>query len=174
MRVTLRETAAIDQDDFLLAVRQSKTLHASWVAPPTTAEAFQGYLETDPIRNIRLVLRTRDQDQLAGVFNISEIVRGVFQSAYLGYYAFAPHHGQGLMQEGMQLLHRYAFSILKLHRLEANVQVDNHASITLAKATGFQLEGLSRRYLKINGRWRDHQRWAILSEDWHQHRRKNS
>jgi ribosomal-protein-alanine N-acetyltransferase len=61
---------------------------------------------------------------------------------------------------------RYAFKQLKLHRLEANIQPGNLASIALIKRAGFVREGYSRRYLKICGQWRDHERWAILSEDW--------
>ncbi len=170
MRVILRTLALGDQREFLQAVHRSKELHAAWVRSPTSAEDFQGYLKADTARNERLVLRKRDNNEIVGAFNLNEIVRGVFQSAYLGYYAFTPHQGQGLMSEGMQLLQRHAFSTLKLHRIEANIQPDNLESIALVKATGFQLEGLSRRYLKIRGRWRDHQRWALLAEDWREAR----
>jgi ribosomal-protein-alanine N-acetyltransferase len=61
---------------------------------------------------------------------------------------------------------RYAFKQLKLHRVEANIQPENVASIALVKRAGFVNEGYSRRYLKIGGQWRDHERWAILHEDW--------
>jgi ribosomal-protein-alanine N-acetyltransferase len=59
-----------------------------------------------------------------------------------------------------------AFTRLELHRLEANIQPANLASITLVKRLGFHLEGLSPRYLKIAGHWRDHERWALLADDW--------
>jgi ribosomal-protein-alanine N-acetyltransferase len=59
-----------------------------------------------------------------------------------------------------------AFRTLRLHRLEANIQPGNLASIALVRRLGFRREGLSRRYLKIGGRWRDHERWAILAEEW--------
>lgn len=61
---------------------------------------------------------------------------------------------------------RYAFLELKLHRLEANIQPENVASIALVRRAGFVREGYSRRYLKICGRWRDHERWALIAEDW--------
>jgi ribosomal-protein-alanine N-acetyltransferase len=69
------------------------------------------------------------------------------------------------MHEGMLLVLNDAFRKLKLHRLEANIQPGNHASIALVKRCGFVQEGFSHRYLKICGRWKDHERWAVLSED---------
>ena len=71
----------------------------------------------------------------------------------------------------MQLVLREAFGPLKLHRIEANIQPGNRPSIALAQRNGFQLEGFSPRYLKINGRWRDHERWAITAEQWREHQR---
>jgi ribosomal-protein-alanine N-acetyltransferase len=68
------------------------------------------------------------------------------------------------MKEGLALLVRYAFDELELHRLEANIQPQNLTSIALAKSVGFQYEGYSPRYLKINGEWCDHERWAILAD----------
>ena len=65
----------------------------------------------------------------------------------------------------MQLALRYAFAELRLHRVEANIQPANKRSLTLAKKAGFRREGFSPRYLKIGGRWRDHERWAILADE---------
>jgi [ribosomal protein S5]-alanine N-acetyltransferase len=70
------------------------------------------------------------------------------------------------MTEAMQLLLREAFTRLDLHRIEANIQPGNVRSIALAKRCGFELEGFSPRYLKVGGRWRDHERWAIRAETW--------
>ena len=61
---------------------------------------------------------------------------------------------------------RTAFRTLRLHRVEANIQPGNRASIALVERAGFRREGYSRRYLKIAGRWRDHERWALLAEEW--------
>jgi ribosomal-protein-alanine N-acetyltransferase len=70
------------------------------------------------------------------------------------------------MRQGLELVLRHAFLDLGLHRIEANIQPGNHASIALARGAGFSREGFSRRYLKIGGRWRDHERWAIIVDDW--------
>jgi ribosomal-protein-alanine N-acetyltransferase len=107
-----------------------------------------------------------ENGELAGVINISQIVRGNFCSAYLGYYSFVPHNGHGYMKRGLAAVLREAFSRHGLHRLEANIQPGNSESRALVQRAGFRLEGFSPRYLKIGGRWRDHERWAITAEDW--------
>ncbi len=104
--------------------------------------------------------------ELVGAINVENISRGVFQSATLGYHAFLPHAGKGLMREGLIQVIEHAFFGLKLHRLEANIQPQNRRSIALVEGLGFTLEGYSPRFLKICGRWRDHERWAILKEQW--------
>jgi [ribosomal protein S5]-alanine N-acetyltransferase len=114
----------------------------------------------------------RSTGEMVGVVNLSEVVRGCFQSAYLGYYAFSPHAGRGYMTEGLGLVVTKAFRELKLHRLEANIQPSNGASIDLARRLGFRKEGFSPRYLKVLGRWKDHERWTILAEDWRAGRRR--
>ncbi|CAG0985447.1 diamine N-acetyltransferase [Burkholderiales bacterium] len=165
--VYLRTPTPADARAYCAAVRRSAKLHGPWVAPPTTAARFRGWLgdPADPRRRLYLVCRREDQ-ALVGSFIVSEIVRGSFQSAFLGYYAFLPQARQGLMAGGLRLLLREVFLRLKLHRLEANIQPGNLASIALARGAGFRLEGYSPRYLKVAGRWRDHERWAILAEDW--------
>jgi len=127
---------------------------------------------TGPNRH-RLLVCWKSDGAIVGVVNVSEIVRAAFQSAYLGYYAFRPHAGQGHMTEGLALVLRHAFRSLGLHRLEANIQPGNHPSRKLARRLGFRKEGFSPRYLKIGGRWRDHERWAIVRETWARRRRES-
>lgn len=112
-------------------------------------------------------------EALVGVVNVSEIVLGAFRSAYLGYYAFVPNAGRGMMTRGMALVIAKAFRELKLHRLEANIQPGNEASRALVQRLGFRLEGYSPKYLKIRGRWRDHERWALIREDWQPRRARD-
>jgi ribosomal-protein-alanine N-acetyltransferase len=165
--VYLRTPRASDKDEFLRLSRASRELHRPWVYAPENAREFAAYVTRANSASERcfLVCR-RDGDAIVGVYNLSQIARGFFESAYLGYYAFSPAAGQGLMAEGLELVMRHCFRKLKLHRLEANIQPDNERSKRLVGRAGFRYEGYSPRYLKIGGRWRDHERWAITREDW--------
>ncbi len=170
----LRPARRRDADRFLAAVEDSRLLHRGWVEPPATPSGYAAYIArfgrpgVDPATLSHygfLVLRVTDE-ALLGVFNFSEIVRSSYQSAYLGYYAFAPYQGEGYMAEAMVLALDAAFRNMKLHRVEANIQPSNQPSLDLVRRTGFTREGIARRYLRIGGRWRDHERWAMLAEDW--------
>jgi ribosomal-protein-alanine N-acetyltransferase len=165
--VFLRSLTASDRDEFLELMRASRRLHKPWVSPPIHEAGYSSYLKRARRPDFKALLACRvEDDRILGVFNISQIVRGLFQNAYLGYYAGAPFAGRGYMTQGLRLVLKYAFTKLKLHRLEANIQPGNTFSIKLVKRCGFQLEGFSPRYLKIAGRWRDHERWAITKEVW--------
>lgn len=171
-RVLIRSPRPSDEAAFLAAVTASRGLHASWTSAPATSEDYAAYLRRGRRRNcIQCLIVHRDPAALVGVVNINEIVRGSFQSAYLGYYAFNPFARRGLMREGLGLVLDHAFDAMRLHRLEANIQPANESSRRLIERLGFRLEGVSPRYLKIAGRWRDHERWAILAEDWKTARR---
>ncbi len=163
-RIYLRRPVIADQREFVVSVRRSRKLHSPWTTAPSTPALFRAYVERmeQPANRAFLVCR-RDRGGIVGVIHITEIVLGAFRSGYLGYYAFAGHERQGFMREGLQAMVRHAFRSLKLHRLEANIQPGNAASIALVKSCNFSREGYSPRYLKIGGRWRDHERWAILA-----------
>jgi ribosomal-protein-alanine N-acetyltransferase len=134
------------------------------VAPPASPASFRAALIRWR-RSTHAAFFIWNGSSLVGVVNISEIVGGTFQSAYLGYYAFEPLAGRGLMRQGLSEVIAHAFDEMKLHRLEANIQPTNRRSVKLVRSLGFTREGFSRRYLKIAGRWRDHERWALLAED---------
>jgi RimJ/RimL family protein N-acetyltransferase len=153
------------ETEFLAAVVRSRRLHGGWVTAPGSSAEYRLYLkERRGPRQVKYFVCS-EAGELCGVFNLSEIVRGSFQSAYMGYYALAPHAGKGFMSAGLQLVLERAFGELGLHRLEANIQPKNRRSSDLVRRAGFRLEGLSLRYLKIGGRWRDHERWAMTLED---------
>jgi [ribosomal protein S5]-alanine N-acetyltransferase len=172
-RVELRSPTPADEDEFLRAMRSSRRLHRPWMYPPTTPEEFSQVLsrvEDDSFEPL-LVCRLED-GAIVGFVNISQIVRGPFQSAYIGYAAVAAYTGRGYMSEGLRLVLARAFGEMGLHRLEANIQPGNTASIALVRGAGFVREGFSERYLKIGGRWRDHERWAIRAEQWRAQQRE--
>jgi [ribosomal protein S5]-alanine N-acetyltransferase len=172
-RVFLSEPGADCDSEILEATRRSEGLHRPWVFPPRTHEEYEAYLERVRTgRTIGFLVRRKSDGCMAGVINMSEPVMGVLQSAYLGFYAFAGFERQGNMTEGLSLVLDHAFGKLGFHRLEANIQPANIASSALIRRLGFRKEGFSPGYLMIDGVWRDHDRWAILSHEWHDHRRR--
>jgi [ribosomal protein S5]-alanine N-acetyltransferase len=166
-RVRLERPSARRERDYLQAALRSRALHRGYVVPASTPREYRAYL-----------LRARRSNQesyfvvdagsgdLAGVVNINDIVRHSELSGRLGYYAFVPYAGCGLLREGLNLVIERAFRELGLHRLEANVQPSNRRSIALVEGLDFRREGKARGLLKIGNRWRDHERWALLKEEW--------
>ena len=166
-RVILRSPEVSDSAELVALNRASVQFHHHLVSPPRTSEEFDQFLQRSAQTNTEcFLICDRKNRNVLGTINLSEIVRGPFQSAYLGYYVGAAYANRGYMTEALQLMLRYTFKELKLHRVEANIQPNNKPSIALVRRAGFTREGYSRRYLKISGRWRDHDRWAITIEDW--------
>lgn len=181
-RTRVRPYRYEDADEFAALARDSRELHRPWLFPPQTPEAYREYARgviEDPTKAGFLVCELSgggltdgestdgdpaDDDRIAGFININNIVRGGFLSGALGYGAFAHAAGRGLMGEGLRLVLRHAFGPLGLHRLEANVQPANAASIALVRGAGFRYEGYSPDFLRIDGDWRDHERWAITAD----------
>ena len=118
-----------------------------------------------PANKSFFVCRVSD-GKLVGVINISQIFLGFFRSAYMGYYVFKPYARGKYMTKGLSLALEEAFGGLGLHRVEANIRPENIASRKLVQRLGFRMEGYSPRYLMVDGKWRDHERWAITIEDW--------
>ncbi|MGW0568654.1 GNAT family N-acetyltransferase [Streptomyces tauricus] len=164
--VGIRPFTLEDGSEFTARVRESKGLHQPWLFPPGTPAAYTSYarrLIDDPTKAGFFVCE-KDGGGIAGFININNIVEGAFLCGALGYGAFAHAAGRGLMSEGLDLVVRYAFDTLGLHRLEINVQPGNAASIALARRCGFRLEGFSPDFLLIDGAWRDHERWAVTAD----------
>jgi ribosomal-protein-alanine N-acetyltransferase len=166
-RVVVRAPTVDDRDAFVAAMRTSRTLHRPFLTLPRTPDAFDAMLERARRESyLPMLARRSEDDAIVGYFAISNVIRGPFQSAFLGYGGVAGRTGRGYMTEAMELVLRWAFTDLRLHRLEANIQPANTASIALVRRCGFELEGFSPRYLKVGGRWCDHERWAIRVEGW--------
>ncbi|MFG2771925.1 GNAT family N-acetyltransferase [Streptomyces sp. NPDC048350] len=163
-RVELRPLTHADQDEFCALVRASSELHGPWMQLPATAEEFQTWMRRfDDGTNLGFLVRVRETGATAGMVNINSVIRGRYQGASLGYAAFAPSAGRGYMTEGLAAALRYAFTDLRLHRLEANIQPANKASLAVVRRLGFRYEGLSPDYLYIDGAWRDHERWSVTA-----------
>jgi [ribosomal protein S5]-alanine N-acetyltransferase len=165
--VKLSAPSKADADEFIAAVQASRSLQEPWVSPADTPERFDAYLERAAREDqASYLIRHADCGELVGFATISNIVWGALRSGYLGYGAFASHAGRGLMTAGIGAVLDSAFDDLRLHRVEANIQPTNARSLALARRLGFRQEGFSPRYLFIDGDWRDHERWALLAEDW--------
>ncbi len=102
---------------------------------------------------------------LLGSVTLSNVRRGVSQSAAVGYWIGLPYTNKGYMTDAVNTLTKLAFSTLGLHRLEAACMPNNAASAQVLLKTGFRHEGVARKYLKIQGVWEDHDLYARLSDD---------
>lgn len=172
-RVQLRPPAAADRREYL-ALRDASREHlAPWEPTPPPgvhvfgARVFDRILKTACTETSRrfLVLHA-DSGAIVGQVSLNNIVRGAFQSCHLGYWIGHAHTRKGYMREALSLAITHAFDALNLHRVEANIMPSNKPSKALVKSLAFRYEGLARRYLNIDGDWRDHERWTITREEW--------
>lgn len=169
----IRHAKRGDEKEVLAVKRASRELHEPWEPAPPPGQswygprAFKRLLETTdtPTGKRYLVCRNAD-DAIVGTVSLTQIFRGPFENAILGYWVGAPCVRRGFGAEGVRLALRRAFGALRLHRVEANVMPSNEASLALLRRVGFREEGYSPRYLQIAGRWEDHTRWAMTQEDW--------
>lgn len=159
--VMVAPLVSADEEAFIAAVRASRSLHHPWIDLADTHERFASVLEKLRRDDQQAYLVRHGCGGLVGYVSVGNIVRGAFQSAYLGYGAFAGHDGRGLMTQGLSAVVDIAFDELGLHRVEANIQPANARSLALVRRLGFEKEGYSPKYLMIDGEWRDHERWAL-------------
>lgn len=136
-RVFIRKPIEDDCQELVSLHEKSRAFHFPWVFPPLTHETGRAYISRCQNQDFKGLLVCQVTDN-----NIVGVVN-------------------------LSQIFDRAFQTLGLHRLEANIQPENVRSIQLVKHLGFTQEGFSRQYLKIDGEWRDHQRWAITVEDWH-------
>ena len=169
-RVFVRPLLASDEVAHEAAVARSWHRLRDWSPPP---QAFGRSLAAQGPEYRSFVVCEVGGADLVGRVNVANIIRGNFQSATLGYSAFDPYAGRGLLREGLALVVALAFAPppigLGLHRVEANIQPGNQRSIELVRSLGFGFEGFSPRYLHLpdsegTWEWRDHNRYAITAE----------
>ncbi len=141
-------------DEWFSVDAQELRLHHEWQLQKETG-------------SYRFYLATQEQSQLIiGDCGLSNIVRGAFHSAYMGYKLDEQSQGQGYMLEALDALLHFGFETLRLHRVEANIMPHNTRSIAVAEKLGLKREGYSEKYLCINGTWEDHLRYAIIRENY--------
>ena len=142
----------------------------SWDASSCTRRAYLRYFKNSNYlanmdRAYSFLIFKADDKTLLGGINIGNVRRGVSQSASLGYWIGEKHSRNGYMKEALKLLIPSLFIDLRLNRIEAATLEENIASKNLLKKIGFKKEGVLRKYLKINGAWRDHILYGLLEND---------
>jgi [ribosomal protein S5]-alanine N-acetyltransferase len=172
VRVVLRAPVAADRDEYL-ALRDASREHLrEWEATPPDGmdvfgpQVFDRFLTSAATETSHRYLVCLVSDgRIAGQVSLSNLTRWPFLSCTLGYWIGAAFARQGLMREALILAIGKAFGEFGLHRVEANIVPENAASKALVKSLGFRFEGLAERYLHINGKWRDHERWSLTAEE---------
>ncbi len=163
--IFIRELRKEDAKTFIEAMQVSQYIHSQWVSSAQTYADFDKLLTkfSNDDNYCFLICSDSSPDKILGVVNVTQIIRGVFQNGFLSYYVTHYGYKRDVMFKGVNLVIQYCFDHLHLHRLEANIQPNNYASIRLVERLDFTLEGFSKDYLFINGMWRDHKRYALLN-----------
>lgn len=177
-RVFLRFPTAKDSDELIALRKRSMRRLRAWDPKPPRGKTGWGPDWVERLLDARrspahckLLVCTTEDGTIVGGANLNEIIRGAFHNALAGWWIGDPHEGRGYMSEALRLLIEHGFLGLRLHRIEANIRPENDRSKRLALRVGFRLEGFSPRYLQIAGRWADHERYAIVVEEWRSARR---
>jgi len=125
----------------------------------------EDYMKLIDGQRVRLWIFLKDNpDTIIGTISLDNIIRGPFLSCFLGYRLHKDYLNKGYMTEAVKMIIKIAFTEYKLHRIEANIMPRNLASLKVVEKAGFTNEGLSRKYLRINGIWEDHIHMVILNE----------
>ena len=163
----LRKPTGHDGREFVDAVLRHREHLEPYVYAAESMSAYRSWLALgDRVDVEQFLVCRREDDAIVGFVNLNNMTGGALQSAALGWASFAGDRPKGHLTEGVEMAMEVAFTQLRLHRLEANIQPANERSRQLAIRCGFRQEGFSPRYLQIDGEWRDHERWALLQEDW--------
>ncbi|MCS1352590.1 GNAT family N-acetyltransferase [Mechercharimyces sp. CAU 1602] len=129
-------------------------------------ELRQGMLRTQSDQGYSFGIFLSHPGTLIGRINLSNVVRGAWQNCTIGYYIDHEAQGNGYMTTAVRSTVQFAFQKLHLHRVQAAIMPHNIASLRVIEKVGFRHEGLSKRYLHINGSWQDHEIYALTREEW--------
>lgn len=146
-QLVLRAPLSEDEEILLLFYKKNPHFTSSnnlkdWLSAISKGDSFHLLLFQDHL--------------LIGAIHLTQIYRGPFQAAYLGFELDQAHEGRGLMHEALEIALPYFFKTLNLHRIMANYMPTNDRSGSLLEKLGFTVEGYARDYLLINGKWEDH------------------
>ncbi|PHS28912.1 MAG: 30S ribosomal protein S5 alanine N-acetyltransferase [Robiginitomaculum sp.] len=174
MGVVLRHPQLEDYDDWARLRAQSRDFltpwEPSWARDELTRSAFKRRLRRygeDRLSGcgFSFLVFKADTERMVGGCNLSNVRRGVAQAASLGYWVGQPYQRQGLISAAVEAACTFAYTELRLHRVEAACIPENAPSRGLLERVNFTEEGMARSYLKINGQWRDHVTYARINPD---------
>ena len=163
-RTLVRPLTGDDACAFLALTEESSQFHRKWIKMPTDSDAFERYLSGFDDKNAFCFV-VCDADSIVGFVSLTGIEREPYHRGRLGYGVFEQYAKMGYMSFGLEYVIRLAFEDLKLHRIEADIQPGNDPSKWLIKKIGFTYEGISERFIRVNGKWIDHERWALTFDD---------
>lgn len=174
-RVSLRTLTIDDAAEMLDLRRRNRTFFTPY-EPMTTDSDFtpkairqslqQAIDEERDDRAYSFGICEIDGGALVGRIRLTNVFRGPWQNANLGYYVDEAVNGRGYATEAVRLATSFGFDVAKLHRVQAGVMSDNHRSIRVLEKAGFRREGVALAYLNIHGSWRDHAIFAVTTEEW--------
>ena len=173
-RLYLRPPARSDWADWAELRSESRDFlepwEPTWARDALSRSAFRRRLaryadEWSRDQGYSFFLFRRVDDAIVGGITVSNVRRGVAQSCSFGYWVGQRHARKGYMTEAVRGACGFAFDRLDLHRVEAACLPSNAASRGVLANCGFRQEGLARRYLKIDGNWRDHLLFALLRDE---------
>lgn len=171
--VFLRPPTAADKPEYVKLRDVSETWLTPWEpTPPGQVETpepeviFDRVLSTANSQHFRrFMICLNPTGEIVGQLTLGHIYRGPFLNSIAGYWIGQPFANRGFATQALAMGLAEAFGPMGLHRVETNINPENAPSLRVVQKLGFRFEGLARRYLRINGEWRDHQHWAMTAED---------
>ena len=160
-RTLVRPLTFDDASAFVTLAKQSLSFHRKWIKLPADLDAFKRYLSTFDGQSAFCFV-VCDGDLIVGSVSLTDIEHEPYQRARVGYSIFEQYAKMGYMTFGLKHVICFAFEDLGLHRLEADIQSDNEPSKRLIEKLDFKCEGLSRKFIRINNKWIDHERWVLM------------
>ena len=166
-RANVRALTIDDESAFVALAAESFQFHRKWIKLPTDSDGFKKYLSKFDNENaFFFVVCDAASSSIVGFVSVTGIEREPYHRARLGYGVFERYAKLGHISAGLEHVIDFAFGSLGLHRVEADIQPENEPSKQLVEKMGFTCEGISRGFIRINGAWIDHERWALTLDEW--------